>query len=157
MKPTKKEIKANISMRICQTQQKYIDAIKMKKINIKIPDDLSPKEEALLIAQRLNQKMLAGHGRQMDKLRIGTQVDIKHLTTQITIERTGDKPIEMVTCNVCGCDYQNNTYKGVWVNYGGERKEVKTCSENCGSALIDLCGIGRAAFKKKDLHPFRFY
>lgn len=128
-----------------------------RKIKIVIPDDLSPIQEARLISQRLMQNMLASNGSQLDKKRIGDQVDIRHLTTEITIERKGPKPIEMIACNVCGCEYQSDLFKPVIVNYGGKNKTVKTCSENCQTDLINLCGTGRAAIKVKDLKPVRFY
>lgn len=128
-----------------------------KKITIKIADDLTPKQEAMEISKMLTQKLLAGNGNQVDKLRIGDQIDIKHLETEILIQRIGATPIEMITCNVCGHDYQSNLYKGVWTNYGGKTKEVKTCSDECAQSLISICGEGRASLKKKKLTPVRFY
>lgn len=62
----------------------------MKKINITIPDDLTPQQEVLEIATSLRQNMLAGIGRNKDTARIGNEVNIQHLQTQITITRKDD-------------------------------------------------------------------
>lgn len=128
-----------------------------KNIKIVIPDHLKPGEEAALISERLHQKMLAGNGVNETVKRLGQQIDIKHLTTTITIERVGEKPVEYVMCNVCNTEYQSDTSTPVWVNYGGKQKKVHTCSSICANDLIALCGSGRAALKKKDLKPFRFF
>ncbi len=129
----------------------------MKKIKIVIPDDLTPQQEAAEIAQRLMQKALSGTEKQIDKLRIGTQVDIKELTTQITIERTGAKPIEMIKCSVCSSKYQSDLFFPLFVNYGGQKKKLKYCSQACRNTVLDICGEGRAAIKQKDLKPVRLY
>lgn len=127
------------------------------KIRIVIPHNLSNEEELIEINKRLTQKLLASSGRRVDHKRLGNQLDIQHLKTEITIERTGEKPIEMVICNTCGCEYQNNLFKRVFINYGGINKTIKVCSDTCQDALIDICGTGRAAKKKKDLSPVRLW
>ena len=128
-----------------------------KPIKIKISDGLSPLEESQEISSKLRQKLLASNANQFDKKRIGEGIDVKHLSTTIIIERTGEKPIEMVRCNVCGCEYQSDMYKPVVVNYGGKVKTIKTCSQNCQESLIELCGVGRAGKTKKELKPFRLW
>ncbi len=128
----------------------------MKKINIKIPDHLTPSEELQEIGKLLRQKTLAGNGRQMDHKRIGNEINIKDITTQITITRIGEKPIEMAKCNVCGCEYQNNFFFTVFTNYGGTTRKIKTCSEKCQTEIIILFP-DRCSIKKSTLKQIRFY
>lgn len=128
-----------------------------KNLKIVINDGLTLDEEVIEIASKLKQKLLASNANQVDKKRIGDEYKISHLTTQITIERKGLKPLELVPCNVCGCEYQNDMFKKVFVNYGGKNKIIKVCSENCQDDLISICGIGRAAKKKADLKPVRLW
>ena len=128
-----------------------------KKISITIPDDLTPMQEAAEISQRLNQQLLAGNGRQVDHKRIGDQVDIKYLTTEIVIKRVGEKPIEFILCSICGIEYQSDLAKNVFHNYGGRTKKVHVCSETCQQTFISICGNGRAATKKSKLNPIRTY
>lgn len=127
------------------------------KVIITIPDTLTDQEEKRLNSERLVQKQLSFHGNELNKLRIGNNLEVKNLTTQIIINRTGEKPIEFIPCNVCGCDYQSNLFKIVFVNYGGKNKSIKVCSENCQHTLIEICGKGRAALKLKQLTPVRFF
>jgi len=129
----------------------------MKRIKIKIPHNLKPKEEVKFIAERLTQKMLAGNGNQLDKVRLGDQIDVQHLNTVIEIERTGEAPIEMVNCTACNCEYQNNMFFPVYVNYGGKTKLLKYCSEVCQQTVINICGEGRAAKSKSKLTQFKYY
>lgn len=129
----------------------------MKKIKIVIPDDLTPKQEIEEIAQKLTQKMLVSHGRQQDHKRIGNQVDVKDLKTEITIERKGESPVEYIKCNVCGCDYQSDTAKVIWTNYGGTARPIKTCSDICIDNMVSMLGEGRLNRKKSKLKPVRFY
>ena len=128
-----------------------------KEIKITIPSGLSDREESFEIAKKLNQKLLASHGRQKDKIRIGNEVNLKYGTTTIVVKRDTSNTIEFVPCNVCGCEYQNTEFKPVFTNYGGRAKKLKVCSEDCQNTLLDYCGTGRAAIKKKDLTPIRFY
>lgn len=128
-----------------------------KNITISIPDNLSPEKELITIAKKLSQKTLTGSGRNKEVLRIGTQVDFKELQTTITINRVStEKPIEMVKCNVCGCEYQNNTAKFYYHNYGGRKKKVAVCSDECQKLVIELFG-GRISKSKSKLKPVRFY
>lgn len=129
----------------------------MNKIEIKVPDNLTPEKEALLIAKKLQQKQLSGSGKSKDQLRIGTEVTVQHLQTQITITRTStEKPIEMVKCNVCGCEYQNNTAVHYWHNYGGKPIQMAVCSTDCQDAVIEFLG-DRAAITKNKLKSIRLY
>lgn len=129
----------------------------MNNIEINIPDNLTPDKELLLIAKKLQQKQLSGSGKTKEQLRIGTEVTVQHLQTQITINRTStEKPIEMVKCNVCGCEYQNNTAVHYWRNYGGKPKQVAVCSTGCQNAVIEFLGK-RAAKTKNKLSPIRLY
>lgn len=125
----------------------------MKKIRIKIPDNLSPEEEAVEIGQRLVQKALSGSATKRESKRIGDFVEIKELETNIIIERVShQKNIELVKCNVCGCDYQSDLFKSVWHNYGGKHRKIHVCSESCQKELLLFLGK-RASIKRKDLKP----
>lgn len=129
----------------------------MNKIEIKIPDNLTPEKEILAIAKKLQQKQLSSGAKSNVQNRIGTSVDVQHLQTQITVTRTSnEKPIEMVTCNVCNCSYQNNTAVYYWHNYGGNPKQVAVCSDTCQEAVIEFLG-NRAAKTKSKLNPFRLF
>jgi len=129
----------------------------MNKIKITIEDGMTPIQEAERISQILRQKLLAGHGRQKDLKRIGDQVDVQHIETQIVVVRKGEKPIELIKCPVCSCDFQNDLFFSVWTNYGGKNRQLKTCSSNCQSGLIEFCGEGRAAKSRLKLKPVKFY
>lgn len=129
----------------------------MKKIEIKIPDNLTPAQEAATIAKKLLQKQLIGVAQNKDQILIGQGVEVIELQTQITVTRVSkEKPIEMVTCNVCGCEYQNNTALYFWHNYGGNPRKTAVCSELCQSNVIELL-TGRAAKTKARLTPIRFW
>lgn len=124
-----------------------------KEYKIVIPDDLTPDQELVHIANNLRQKFL-GDSKQK---RLGDSVNVKNLTTRITIERKGAKPIEIIVCNVCNGNYQSDMFKPVWTNYGGSQKLIKTCSEQCQQNLIDYCGEGRAAKSRTKLKSVRIY
>lgn len=123
----------------------------MKKITINIPDGLSSLEEAHLIKDKLVQKALSGTGKNRDQKRIGDRVKVGYTETTIVIKRDVSDHIETVKCNACGCDYQSDMFKRIYINYGGRTKELRYCSEDCCKTVIDICGPGRARFKKKDL------
>lgn len=129
----------------------------MKKIEIKIPDGLNPQQEAAAIAKKLLQKQLSGKSKDSQQILIGDSVEVSHIQTQITITRVSkDQPIEMVTCNVCGCEYQNNTALYYWHNYGGKPTKKAVCSESCQTNVIAIIG-DRAAKTKSKLAPIRFW
>jgi hypothetical protein len=125
----------------------------MKKINITIPDNLNEIQEAKLIQEKLTQKALSGNGNNLINKRIGDEVIVKDLVTQITIKRTGEKPVELMDCPICKTQFQNNFFNPVFTNYGGVIKRHKTCSNNCQQNFIEFCGDGRASVKRKDLKP----
>ena len=128
-----------------------------KNIVISIPDNLSEEKEIIAIAKKLTQKAISGNGISKENLRIGTQVDYRDLQTTITINRvSNEKPIEMITCNVCGCDYQNNTAKPYYQNYGGRVKKVSVCSNECVDLIVSVLG-DRASKTKSKLKTIRFY
>lgn len=129
----------------------------MNKIEIKIPDGLTPHEETIAIAKKLNQKALSGNSANKSQILIGQELNISHTQTQIIITRIGkEKPIELVTCNCCGREYQNNAAVYYWHNYGGKSKKVAVCSTECQEAVISFLG-DRAATSSKKLKPVRFY
>lgn len=129
-----------------------------KPIRIIIPDNLSKEDEVFAISKKLQQKALSGHGRQEDKKMIGDYNQVTDLTTTIIVERKSkEKPIEMVKCTACGCEYQNDMFFPVYVNYGGQNKLLKYCSESCQEAVIEVCGEGRASKKRTGLKPVRLW
>jgi len=128
----------------------------MKKIEIKIPDNLSPEKEAILIAKKLIQKSISGSAKEETRL-IGSGVTIEHTQTQITITKESKEPvITMVKCNICGSEYQNNTAHYFWHNYGGNQRKVGVCSKDCQKSAVNFFGI-RAAISKNKLKPFIQY
>lgn len=131
----------------------------MNKIKIKIPDGLTPKEEVIQIAKRLNQKALSRSGKQNKSMLLGTgkDVEIQHIQTEIIITRVSkEKPIEYITCNVCNSEYQSDTAQTYWHNYGGKPKEVKVCSETCKHIVLQFLG-DRAAPTKTKLKRLKFF
>lgn len=129
----------------------------MKKIEIKIPDDLTPEQEAVAISKKLMQKAIGNSPKNKDQKLIGSGLTITDLQTQITITRVSkEKPITLCTCSVCGTQYQSNLAAYYWHNYGGNPKKIAVCSEVCKSFVIELLR-GRAAATKNKLTPIRFY
>lgn len=126
----------------------------MKKIDIKIPDGLTPEKEAVLIAKKILQKQLSSNAKNTNTKLIGGGITIEHTQTQITITRESKEPIiEMVACNACGNQYQNNTALYLWHNYGGKPRKMAVCSKNCQINVISFLG-NRAATSKNKLKPF---
>ena len=122
-----------------------------KEITITIPDRLTSEQEILAIKKQLTTKMLSSSARDSSRKRIGDSVDIEYLETTITVKRKGPKPIELLKCNVCGCEYQSDEFKAVFVNYGGPKRSIKVCCEECQDTLIDMCGQGRASKRRNGL------
>lgn len=127
----------------------------MKNINIKIADDLTPEQEVYAIAKHLAKKSI---GTNKDKQkRIGDVLEVKQLETTITVTRVStERPIEMLTCNVCGCDYQSDRAKHYFHNYGGKRTKRNVCSDNCIEFMIENFGV-RIAKTANKLKPIRTY
>ncbi len=129
-----------------------------KSIRITIPDNLSKEEEIFAISKKLHQKALSSHGSQNDKKMIGDYNQVIDLTTTIIVERKSkEKPIEMVKCPACNCEYQNDMFLPVFINYGGNKKKIKVCSESCQNDIIDVCGEGRAAKTSRGVKPVRTF
>ena len=123
------------------------------KIEITIPDNLSPQEELLEIAKHLGSKMLPEGKTKL----LGTGYTIKHSETQITIKREAvEKPIVTYEC-YCGTVFEKGTGEKVYHNYGGNPKVLNVCSKDCQHNVITMCGDGRASAKRKDLQPVRSY
>lgn len=130
----------------------------MKTIKISIPDNLSEEKEVFAIAKKLQQKALSGNAKNKDVLRIGDNVDFKELQTQIIITRvSSEKPIEMVTCNVCNCEYQSNTAKYYFHNYGGKPQKRAVCSTECQNFMVENFGVRVAKSKSKLQSPINYF
>lgn len=126
----------------------------MNKIIITIPDGLSDKEEVIAIAKKMEQKRLSGSGVNKEQLKIGTEITVKNVDTAIIVKRVNKEPIiQMITCNVCGCEYQNNTASYYYHNYGGNKKKVAVCSVDCRDSIVSFLGC-RASVSKSKLKHF---
>lgn len=130
----------------------------MKTIKIKIADNLTPAQEALEIGKQLTKKSLSGGGQNKEVKRIGNQLDVIDITTQIIVERVStEKPIEMLKCNVCGCEYQSNMAKSYFHNYGGKRQKRNVCSDDCVSFMVENFGVRVAKSAMKLPHPINYF
>jgi hypothetical protein len=126
----------------------------MEKINITIPDNLTPQEELFAIAKQLGKKMLPAGKTNL----LGSGYEIQDLQTQITIIRKAvDKPIVTIDCSVCRTVFEKSIGKILYVNYGGKNRQRHFCSEECCQAVIDIVGEGRASMKRNGLKPMRFF
>jgi len=130
----------------------------MKTIKINIPDNLSSEKEIFEIAKKLQQKSLSGHAKNKSVLRIGDNIDIKDIQTQIIITRVSDeKPILMVKCNVCDCEYSSDKPFYYFHNYGGIRKRNSVCSEDCRKFMLDNFGSRVSKSAKKLTNCINFF
>jgi hypothetical protein len=118
----------------------------MKKINIRIPDNLSPAREAIEISKRIFNTGLLGNG---SIKKIGNSVDVWDNQTTITITRVPTTPITKTTeCSVCKAIFDNPTGKCLYVNYGGKRKKRIYCSDVCRDFVYSICGNQRVSKTK---------
>ena len=125
----------------------------MKKIEINIPDDLSPEKEIIAIAQKLQQKQLSGSAKNKSVLRIGDNIDIKEIQTQIIINRVSTEiPIIMIPCNVCNCEYDSKKSKYYYQNYGGAVRRNSCCSDECRNVVLNNFP-SRTSLKKSKIKP----
>ena len=121
----------------------------MEKITITIPDNLTPEEEFIEVSKQLTKKLIPT---KVDKKLLGKGYEIKHLETQIIIKR---EPVEAVIisreCSVCNTIFEEKAGIKLWTNYGGKKRKLHYCSEECRNIVLDFSGPGRAAIKKSDL------
>jgi hypothetical protein len=116
----------------------------MIRINITIPDNLSPTEELLAIAKQLGKKMLPTGQKEL-----GTGYVIKHSETQIVIKREAvEKPIVTRECRICKSIVEQSIAKVLYTNYGGNKKKHYYCSEDCRDVVMNITGQGRASTKR---------
>lgn len=133
-----------------------LNAIKyntMEKIKITIYDDLSPFQEL----QEINKQLLKllPSAKKQQKL-IGDHITIKHLESQITIVREPRiRHITLLKCH-CGIEFQKNKAKRLYTNYGGIKKTLYYCSDNCRDIIAQICG-NRASINSKELKPAYLY
>ena len=126
----------------------------MKKIDIQIPDNLTEAQEIVAIVKQLNNKRLLGND---GNLILGNPLTIKDIQTQINITRVSkEKPIATHVCAVCNTVYTSDTAVPYWHNYGGNAKQVRTCSPECRDFCLTMLG-DRAAKTKKGLKAMRFF
>ena len=128
----------------------------MDKINITIPDNLTPGEEYAAILKQLGKKMLPEN---LDpNKRIGAGYEVQYLETQINIKREPiEKPLVTRECSVCLTIFDDSVKFPLFVNYGGKTKKLRYCSDGCRDQVIFICGEHRAVIKRKDLKPIRLY
>lgn len=124
----------------------------MEKINITIPDNLTPEQELTAISKKLGRKLLPTDNKKL----LGTGYEIKHLETQITIKREQvKKPIVTRTCLICKTIFEHKIGKRLWINYGGAQKQHHYCRNECREAVLQVEGTGRASIKKSELGLLR--
>lgn len=127
----------------------------MEKINITIPDNLTPADEVKAILGELGKQLAPPD---TDNKVLPNTYTVKSLSTQITIIR---KPIKEAIatqeCSVCRCLFTPKVGKSIWTNYGGKARKVTVCSDGCSNTMIELFGSDRVAVKKKDLQTVKFY
>lgn len=124
----------------------------MNRINITIPDDLTPEQEFMAIAKALGKKMLPATGNKQ----LGEGYEIKDMDTTIVITRKSIiKPIVTHTCPMCPMVFTAPAAYQMWTNYGGKKKLHYYCSAKCRQTVFDVCGPGRASFTSKKLTPLR--
>lgn len=126
----------------------------MQKINVVIPDNLSIEQELIEIAKELGKNLLPAS----EKKLVGAGYEVKHLQTQITIERKPvEKPIVTCKCSVCNTIFEKSLGHKLWVNYGGIPVKRLYCSDQCRNTVMEIVGKGRAAKTKKGVGLSRFW
>lgn len=126
----------------------------MEKIKIEIPDNLSPEDEAILLAKILEKKLLPSSNNK----KIGSGYEMKKLETQIIIKRVSiEKPVITRECKVCDNIFAQNAGRVLWVNYGGKRQKKYYCSDDCLDFVLNIVGSHRAALRKLKLKQIRTY
>lgn len=125
----------------------------MKRVIITIPDNLTPSQELIAIAQQLGKKMLPSGQNEL-----GTGYTVKHLETQIIIKREPiEKPIVTIECPICKTIVEKKIAKALYTNYGGNRKTSHYCSDECREVILQISGEGRASIRKSGLKPVYAY
>lgn len=128
-----------------------------KDITIKIPDTLTEQEEAAFISKKLAVRALSGGAKNDTQKRIGDFVEVQNLKTTITIIRESkEKPIEFIKC-YCGCEFQKGSQSHYFHNYGGIRKKVEVCSNECLDFVIENFGmrVSKTKGKLKPINKFQ--
>jgi uncharacterized Fe-S center protein len=120
----------------------------MKKVTIKIKDNLSPEQEAFEIAKQLAKNPLMLGNSVVGY--IGQGVEVQHLKTTIEIERIPTEPT-MCICSVCDCNFEKSVGKRVFINYGGSINKRLYCSEDCRKIVLNLLPENRASKTRKKL------
>lgn len=124
----------------------------MEKIKITIPDNLNPEQELLAIAKQLGKNLLPSGKNKL----LGTGYEIKHLQMQIEITRESvEKTVVTRECPICKSLFQQTAGKILWTNYGGNKKRLYYCSDNCRQQVIEVAGQGRVSINKSKLVPLR--
>jgi hypothetical protein len=125
----------------------------MKKIVIKIKDNLSPQQEAFEIAKQLskNTLMLGGSATAF----IGQGVEIQELKTIIEVERIPSEPI-MCLCSVCDTNFDKTIGKRLYFNYGGKVRDKLFCSNECRDFNLSFLPENRASKTKRFIKVANF-
>lgn len=119
----------------------------MEKIKIVIPDNLSKDQELLLIAKELSKKYLPGKNQQL----LGSGYELKHLETQIIIERQPTETALVTKECFCGTIFELKCGFKLYTNYGGTTKEKMYCSTTCRDQVISIAGIDRVSLTRNKL------
>ncbi len=125
----------------------------METFNIKIPYGLSKADEAIIISNTLTKKLLG-----TNKVKeIGAGYEITHSETKIIVTREFQEELTITaTCNRCDCEYDIKMAKRIFHNYGGKRRFLDVCSDQCQSEVLNFLG-DRASSKKSKLKPFKLF
>lgn len=116
----------------------------MEKIKITIPDHLNPLQESLAIQKQL-MKML---GPLKSKKMIGENLEVKHMETQIIINRVSFQKISKTSqCPICKTVFILKQGYRLYMNYGGLVQIKTCCKEECRNKFLSICG-SRASIKK---------
>jgi rubredoxin len=117
----------------------------MGKIIIDIQQGLTPEEEIIAISKKLAKKSISNT---KNVKAIGDGLLVEDLQTQIIVNRIyKEKVIVTARCSVCGCVYEKSKSKKLVTNYGGTKKILHYCSEDCRLTVLDMFG-GRVAKSK---------
>ena len=131
------------------------DVVNKKKVVIEIDDDLTPEQEALAIAHKIQERNLLGTNTTTKLIGSGG-VKVKHLETQIVIKRVSKEiPEPLLICSVCQTNYEKKVGHPYYTNYGGMVRKNMCCSEQCVDVVVAI-SPDRIS-KKKTIKPAFLY
>lgn len=128
-----------------------------KELIIIIPDNLTPRQEALMISHKLLQEAIPYTPRNKAPLLDNAALQLIYPETLIRIIRQkNEHTVELFKCPVCGTQYDIKTATYYFTNYGGSIRRQPSCSVNCVNVLVSNFP-GRIAAKRKLLRACRTF